>query len=205
MTRLDTLTSNLALESTIDNILANTEKNILTNIKSGLDESRQKLDSSISLLEAEYDKIISDGKKEADKLEKRIIGSADIKTRNKQLVLVEQAVDKVFLKALEQISNISKNNDYVDLIRTLIKESTQILDVSEVVIFTNTKDRDTVESLLSEFPQAVLSPDTFDCIGGIQVKSKDGTMVFNNTLDARIQRMKPLIRKDIAAKFGVGN
>lgn len=205
MTRLDTLTSNLALESTIDNILANTEKNILTNIKSGLDESRQKLDSSISLLEAEYDKIISDGKKEADKLEKRIIGSADIKTRNKQLVLVEQAVDKVFLKALEQISNISKNNDYVDLIRTLIKESTQILDASEVVIFTNTKDRDTVESLLSEFPQAVLSPDTFDCIGGIQVKSKDGTMVFNNTLDARIQRMKPLIRKDIAAKFGVGN
>ena len=63
MTRLDTLTSNLALESTIDNILANTEKNILTSIKSGLDESRQKLDSSISLLEAEYDKIISDGKK----------------------------------------------------------------------------------------------------------------------------------------------
>ena len=199
------MTSNLALESTIDNILANTEKNILTNIKSGLDESQQKLDNSISLLETEYDKIISDGKKEADKLEKQIIGSADIKTRNKQLVLVEQAVDKVFLKALEHISNIKKNNDYVDLIRTLIKESTQILDTSEVVIFTNAKDRDTVESLLSEFPQAVLSPDTFDCIGGIQVKSKDGTMVFNNTLDARIQRMKPLIRKDIAAKFGVGN
>ena len=199
------MTSNLALESTIDNILANTEKNILTNIKSGLDESQQKLDNSISLLETEYDKIISDGKKEADKLEKQIIGSADIKTRNKQLVLVEQAVDKVFLKALEHISNIKKNNDYVDLIRTLIKESTQILDTSEVVIFTNAKDRDTVESLLSEFPQAVFSPDTFDCIGGIQVKSKDGTMVFNNTLDARIQRMKPLIRKDIAAKFGVGN
>ena len=199
------MTSNLALESTIDNILANTEKNILTNIKSGLDESQQKLDNSISLLETEYDKIISDGKKEADKLEKQIIGSADIKTRNKQLVLVEQAVDKVFLKALEHISNIKKNNDYVDLIRTLIKESTQILDTSEVVIFTNAKDRDTVESLLSEFPQAVFSPDIFDCIGGIQVKSKDGTMVFNNTLDARIQRMKPLIRKDIAAKFGVGN
>ncbi len=60
------LASNSALESTIDKILKNTEKDILTNIKSGLDESQQKLDDAIPRLEGEYDKIISDGKNEAD-------------------------------------------------------------------------------------------------------------------------------------------
>ena len=53
------LASNSALESTIDKILKNTEKDILTNIKSGLDESQQKLDDAIPRLESEYDKIRS--------------------------------------------------------------------------------------------------------------------------------------------------
>ena len=199
------MTSNLALEKTIDNVLLNTKNNILTSIKSGLEDSQQRLDSSLSMLDAEYDKILFDAKKEADKLEKQITGSADIKARNQQLILLEKAVDDVFSKALEQITNTDKSGDYTNLIRALIVESTQILGTDEIIVFTNSKDRQVVESVLSEFPTVELSPDTFDCLGGIKTHSKDGTMTFDNTLDARIQRMKPLIRKEIAAKFGVGN
>ena len=199
------LASNSALESTIDKILKNTEKDILTNIKSGLDESQQKLDDAIPRLEAEYDKIISDGKKEADKIEKQITGSSDIEARNKQLLALEEAVDRVFTSALEQIANADRSGDYSNLIKTLIEEATQILGTSEITIFTNAKDKDVVQSTISQFSGAELSSETIECLGGIRVKSKDGTMTFDNTIDARIERLKPLIRKDIAAKFGVGN
>ena len=199
------LTSNSALESTIDKILKNTEKDILTNIKSGLDESQQKLDDAIPRLEGEYDKIISDGKKEADKIEKQITGSSDIEARNKQLMALEEAVDRVFTSALEQIANADRSGDYSNLIKTMIEEATQILGTSEIIIFTNTKDKDVVQSTISQFSGAELSSETIECLGGIKVKSKDGTMTFDNTIDARIERLKPLIRKDIAAKFGVGN
>jgi len=199
------LASNSALESTIDKILKNTEKDILTNIKSGLDESQQKLDDAIPRLEGEYDKIISDGKKEADKIEKQITGSADIEARNKQLLALEEAVDRVFTSALEQIANADRSGDYSNLIKTLIEEATQILGTSEITIFTNAKDKDVVQSTISQFSGAELSSETIECLGGIRVKSKDGTMTFDNTIDARIERLKPLIRKDIAAKFGVGN
>ena len=199
------LTSNSALESTIDKILKNTEKDILTNIKSGLDESQQKLDDAIPRLEGEYDKIISDGKKEADKIEKQITGSSDIEARNKQLMALEEAVDRVFTSALEQIANADRSGDYSNLIKTLIEEATQILGTSEITIFTNAKDKDVVQSTISQFSGAELSSETIECLGGIKVKSKDGTMTFDNTIDARIERLKPLIRKDIAAKFGVGN
>jgi len=30
-------------------------------------------------------------------------------------------------------------------------------------------------------------------------------MTFDNTIDARLERLKPLIRKEIATKFGLGN
>jgi V/A-type H+-transporting ATPase subunit E len=198
------LASNSALESTIDKILKNTEKDILTNIKSGLDESQQKLDDAIPRLEGEYDKIISDGKKEADKIEKQITGSSDIEARNKQLLALEEAVDRVFTSALEQIANADRSGDYSNLIKTLIEEATQILGTSEISISTNAKDKDVVQSALSQFSGTELSSETIDCLGGIKVKSKDGTMTFDNTLDARIERLKPLIRKEIASKFGVG-
>lgn len=199
------LASNSALESTIDKILKNTEKDILTNIKSGLDESQQKLDDAIPRLEGEYDKIISDGKKEADKIEKQITGSSDIEARNKQLLALEEAVDRVFTSALEQIVNADRSGDYSNLIKTLIEEATQILGTSEITIFTNAKDKDVVQSTISQFSGAELSSETIECLGGIRAKSKDGTMTFDNTIDGRIERLKPLIRKDIAAKFGVGN
>lgn len=199
------MASNSALESTIDKILKNTEKDILTNIKSGLDESQQKLDDASPKLESEYDKIISNGKKEADKIEKQITGASDIEVRNKQLLALEEAVERVFSSALEQIANADRSGDYSNLVKTLINEAIQILGTSEVTIFTNTKDKDIVQSTVSQFSGAELSSETIECLGGIKVKSKDGTMTFDNTIDARIERLKPLIRKEIAAKFGVGN
>ena len=199
------MASNSALESTIDKILKNTEKDILTNIKSGLDESQQKLDDATPKLESEYDKIISNGKKEADKIEKQITGASDIEVRNKQLLALEDAVERVFSSALEQIANADRSGDYSNLVKTLINEAIQILGTSEVTIFTNTKDKDVVQSTISQFSGAELSSETIECLGGIKVKSKDGTMTFDNTIDARIERLKPLIRKEIAAKFGVGN
>jgi|TARA_B100000959_G_scaffold30595_1_gene29219 V/A-type H+-transporting ATPase subunit E len=197
------LTSNSQLEQAIDKILTKTQNTILSEIESALTDSRQNLDDSIPKLESEFDKIISDGKKEAEKIEKQIVGGADIEARNKQLMALEESVEKVFSKALEQISNADRSGDYSNLIKTLLTESTQVLGTSEITVLTNTKDKQVVQSVLSQFPGSELSSETIDCLGGIITKSKDGAMTFDNTIDARIDRLKPLIRKGIAVKFGV--
>ncbi len=199
------MASDSALESTIDKILGQTESNIISGLDSALSESKQKLDDSATTLEQEYDQIISNGKKEADKIEKQIIGSSDLEARNKQLTTVEESIDKVFTKALEEISNADRSGDYSNLIKSLLDESTKILGTTEITVFTNSKDKDVVQSTLSQYPGAELSSETIDCLGGVKVKSKDGAMTFDNTIDAKIERLKPLIRKDIATQFGVGN
>jgi len=203
MSRRPLLTTNLALEGTIDKILKNTENDILSSLKSALDDSQQNLDDSVTKLETEYDKIISDGKKEADKIEKQIIGGSDIEARNKQLLALEAAVDRVFTTALEQITNSDRNSDYANLINTLLQQATSTLGTTEVRVFTNAKDKDVVQSSLSNFSGSELSSETIECIGGVKIESKDGAMKFDNTIDAKIDRLKPLIRKEIASKFGV--
>jgi len=199
------LASNSSLEQAIDKILDKTEKEFLLDLKNSSSESKHTLDNSLSKLEQEYDKIISDGKKEADKIEKQIIGSSELEARNKQLTTVEESIDKVFTKGLDEIANADRSGDYSKLIKSLFDESTKILGTTEIIVSTNSKDKEIVQSLLSQYSGAELSSETIDCLGGIKIKSKDGTMAFDNTIDAKVERLKPLIRKEIVTQFGVGN
>lgn len=199
------MTSDSRLESTIDKILKQTENENLSSLRKSFEESLETLKKSESSLEQEYDRIIDEGKKEAEKIEKQIIGSSDLESRNKQILLVEDSVQKVFEKAIEKINSSTHDTNYSKLMESLLQESTDALGTTQVTVFTNSKDKQIVQPLLSKFSGAELSNDSIDCLGGVEVKSKDGTMTFNNTIDARVERMKPLIRKEIATKFGIGS
>ena len=199
------MTSNSGLESTIDQVLERNSSEFSQSLKNSLTDAQQTLSESLPMLEEEYEKIISDGKKEADKIEKQIVGSADLEARNKSLLIVQESVDKVLEKAKEKISNMDRNSEYSTLITKLLTEATSALDTSDVIVFTNSKDRDVVQSAVSNISGAELSNDLIDCMGGVKVTSKDGSMSFDNTIDARIELLKPLIRKDIAAQFNLGN
>ncbi len=199
------MTSEPKLEKTIEKILSQSEVEILASLKTSYDESLETLSKSQSSLEQDYNKILDEGRKESDKIEKQIIGSSDLESRNKQLLLVEESVVKVFDKAIEKIEATSRNENYSKLITTLLDESTEALGTTEVTVYTNSKDQDVVKPLLSKYSGSELSSETIDCLGGVEIKSKDGSMTFNNTIDARLERMKPLIRKEIASKFGLGS
>ena len=196
------MVSSPALEKTVDNILNQSQNELIASLKQSLDESKNTLTKSLSSLEQEYDRIIAEGKKEADKLQKQIIGSSGLEARNKQLLLIEESVEKVFAKAIEKIGLLVRNDDYVKLVTQLLDESIKVLGTSNVIVECNSKDKSILQSILPKFSGVTLSSNTINCLGGVLIKSKDGSMSFDNTLDARIERLKPLIRKDIALKFG---
>ena len=199
------MSSNSALESTIDQVLERNSSEFSKSLKNSLADAQNILSDSLSMLEEEYEKIISDGKKEADKIEKQIVGSADLEARNKSLLIVQESTDKVLEKAKAKIVNMERNSEYSSLITKLLTEATSALDTSDVIVYTNSKDKDVVQSAVSNISGAELSNDLIDCMGGVKVTSKDGSMSFDNTIDARIELLKPLIRKDIAAQFNLGN
>ena len=202
--KLPSLTD-LSLEKTVDQVLEKNRSQILESRTSSFSESQEKVSESLSELEKEYDKIISEGHKEAEKIEKQIVGSSDLEVRNKALLLVEEHTSKVFQKAKDEIQNTKRDSNYSNLISSLITEATEALGTSEITVYTNSKDKEIVQSAISKISGAELSSEEIDCMGGIKITSKDGSMAFDNTIDARFERLKPLIRKNIAAKFNLGN
>ena len=199
------MSSNSALESTIDKVLERNSSEFSQSLKNSLEDAQKTLSDALPMLEEEYEKIISDGKKEADKIEKQIVGSADLEARNKSLLIVQESTEKVLEKAKEKIANMERNSEYSSLITKLLTEATSALNTSDVIVYTNSKDKDVVQSAVSNISGAELSNNSIDCMGGVKVTSKDGSMSFDNTIDARIELLKPLIRKDIAAQFNLGN
>ena len=194
-----------ALQQTIDKILGRTESEISAKIEAASAAAKSSLDEEASALELEYDRILAGGAKEAEKVERQIVGGADLEARNKRLLAVEESIGRVFDEAVSRIRSAERDSSYSELVGSLLDETAGVLGTSEITVYTNARDRALVESMLPKYPGASLSAEQIDCMGGLRAVSRDGAMSFDNTLDARLERLKPLIRKEIAASFGLGD
>ncbi len=196
---------NPQLEATIDKILAQSEADLLSGLRRAHAEAEEMLSGSRQAMEDEYDRILDDGKKEADKVSRQIIGGADLRARNRLLLLAQESIARVFDEAAARVRAADRSGpEYAALLEALVKESVEALGTDGVTVRAAGQDREAAGAALEKFPGAELSPDPVDCLGGVRAESKDGSMSYDNTIDSRIERMKPLIRKEIAAKFGMG-
>ena len=96
------MSSPTPLERTIDQVLTKKESELLTQLNNSYLESLHNLELSKSQLELEYANIISNAEKKADSLKRQVVGSSKLSSRNKELFLLEQAVNDVFEKSKEK-------------------------------------------------------------------------------------------------------
>jgi V/A-type H+/Na+-transporting ATPase subunit E len=190
-----------SLERTIDKVLSQKESALISEIDSALQKSLKNLESSKSSLQTEYDNIIESSKKQAENLKRQIIGSSTLNARNKELVIIESAIDEIFNKAREKLAESNSQKNYEKLLASMIKDTAAKLG-SDVVIQCNKTDLKLVKKISSEEStnkkvKITVSDEVIDVIGGIKATSVDGTMTLDNTLDSSIEGLKPLIRKDI--------
>ena len=190
-----------SLERTIDKVLSQKESALITEIDSALKNSLKNLESSKSNLQAEYDNIIEASNKQAENLKRQIIGSSTLSARNKELVIIESAIDEIFNKAKEKLAKSNNEKNYEKLLNNLIADSAGKLG-SEIIIQCNKTDLKLVNKIASDIStdkkmKIAVSDEVIDIIGGIKATSLDGTMTLDNTLDSSIESLKPLIRKEI--------
>jgi V/A-type H+/Na+-transporting ATPase subunit E len=199
------MSSSSALEHMIDKVLVQKEAELISQIDSAYQESLDNLDSSRSKLEAERTRIVEAARKQSENLKRQIIGSARLTSRNQELLTIENAVNKAFEEAKKKLQASSGTDSYKNLLKQMVEESISAVGGSNAVIIeSNKNDAEIVRKAVSELrdtgkvQQAEVSDQHIDVLGGIRIKSSGGTMTYDNTLDSRIERLKPLIRKNIA-------
>jgi V/A-type H+-transporting ATPase subunit E len=196
------MSSSSPLEGTIDKVLAQKESELLSKIESGYQESLGNLDSSRSKLLSEYLTIIENARKQAENLKRQIIGSNRLSARNNQLILIEDAVKNVLEMVKEKLAAINKDPNYEQLMEQAILDSVKEIGRPELIIECNKNDVKLVRRLVENIgkekgSKIIVSDKQLEVLGGIRARSSDGTLTYDDTIDSRIERLKPLIRKNI--------
>jgi V/A-type H+-transporting ATPase subunit E len=191
------------LERTIDQVITKKESELLTRLNNSYLESLNNLDLSKSQLELEYVNIISNAEKKGEILKRQVIGSSKLSSRNKELVLLEQAVNDVFAKSKEKFLLNTDESSYKTLLIKMLDESIPNIATSGIVIECLEKDteffKQQIEGISVKYNKKIkLHNNLKNFMGGFRIKSTDGTITLNNTIDSRIETLKPLIRKNIA-------
>jgi V/A-type H+/Na+-transporting ATPase subunit E len=191
------------LERTIDQVIANKESELLTQLNKSYLESINNIDLSKSQIEAEYENIILNAEKKAENLKRQVIGSSKLSARNKELILLEQAVNDVYVKAKEKLALYSEQPNYKNMLIKTLDESIPNLGTFDIIIECLKRDveffKKQIESLSQKFNKKIkIQSNLKNSLGGFKIKSSDGTVTLDNTIDSRMERLKPLIRKNIA-------
>ncbi|MFL6329491.1 MAG: V-type ATP synthase subunit E [Nitrososphaeraceae archaeon] len=196
------MSSTSALERTIDKVLAQREADLIKQLDSAYEESIANLESSRTNLQSEYLRIVEGAKKLAENLRRQIVGSSRLSARNKELVIIETAVNDAFERAKVKMASSNKMQGYKALITKMLENKISEIASDEIIIECNNNDFELVKNVVANFHnnnkvRLRLSDKPINIIGGIRLRSADGSITYDNTLDSRIERLKPLIRKNI--------
>ncbi len=194
------------LESIVNKVVSQVESDLIAQIESSYAQSLERLMASKASLESEYSKIVESASKQAENLKRQMVESSRLAVRNKQLLLIEEAVNNVLKDAISRIDGVRADERYETMMRRLIESALDAIG-TDAVIECNDKDRDMVDRIALELQHkynfSIEIGDSIDCLGGIRARSKDGSIILDNTLDSRIERLKPILKKDIARLFMV--
>lgn len=190
-----------ATEETLQKVAGEFEGELLSLLEEGREQSVSFVQSSKKQTSEEVSKILEASVKQAEALKRQIIGTAELEARNSQLRVLEEAVEQVFSGAVSQIPKLESKR-YQASLKQLLEEAIDVIGPNALVS-TNSADAKEVFAIAKgiEGEKARLTPGDkrLETIGGVVLTTPDKSIRFDNTFEARLERLRPTLRKEVAA------
>jgi len=157
--------------------------------------------------QAEVVRISEQERRQSEALRRQIIGSAEMTARNRTLEIVEDNLNAAFSQALDKLESRTSDAGYEQVLKSMIIEGLDEVSGSEFVVAANARDQQLVQKVIDGISREKgvkisRSPSRLTgSIGGVTVASADGYVTFDNSYEARLERLKPALRKQIAKFF----
>ena len=156
--------------------------------------------------QSEKNKILENGKKQSDMRYQQIISEAKMNARRAELGAKEEVIEAAFDKATDDLKDIasSGSEEYDDSLSKIIKEAVDELGSKDLIIHLNEADTNKFKSQLDSSSTFQIDDVKFqlgepiDTIGGAIVKTKNGDIEVNNTIESRLERFKSVLRSEVA-------
>ena len=158
--------------------------------------------------EVEKTKILENGKKQSDMRYQQIISEAKMNARRAELGAKEDVIEAAFNQAIGElkIKASSGDEEYKDSLSKMIMEATNEIGSNDLILQLNEADTQKFKDDLSsqgsdsfeiEGIKFTLG-EPIDAIGGAILKTANGDIEVNNTIEARLERFKSILRSEVA-------
>jgi V/A-type H+-transporting ATPase subunit E len=173
-------------------------------------ESKSILEEGEKLALIEKEKILEDGKKQSTMRYQQIISEAKMNSRRMELDAREEIIEESFKKAVENLKEIasSDSTEYKESLNEIIIEAATEIGGGDLIVSVKAEDVDKIKVSISSIENEVKEKtgnetkleigDNINTIGGAVLKTKNGEIEVNNTIEARLLRFKKSLRSEVA-------
>ncbi|MCL2156473.1 MAG: V-type proton ATPase subunit E [Methanobrevibacter sp.] len=159
--------------------------------------------------EVEKSNILDSAKKQSDMRYQQIVSEAKMNSRRMELEAREEVIEATFTKANEELEKIasSTTDEYVNALTKMIREAAIEIGGGDVIVQVKEQDKSKITNLdsIANDISSVTGKDTsltwgdsINTIGGAILKTKNGEIEVNNTIESRILRFKKTLRSEVA-------
>jgi V/A-type H+/Na+-transporting ATPase subunit E len=184
----------------LEKVSSEFEAEVLADLQSGLSEALSRIEAARKQAAEAVAKTLENGERQAESIKRQIIGAAELEARNAELKSLEKAINEVFDLAVKEVSELSGEAHEKSLAR-LIEEGLDIIG-PKATVQCNSREKKAVASAIRGLgggkAKITLDEQSIETIGGVLLATDDGSVRFDNTYEARLERMRPALRKEVA-------
>jgi V/A-type H+-transporting ATPase subunit E len=197
-----------------DKIVSSIVSDAQIKAKTLTDEAEKKVSSILLQGEEkaliEKNKILSEAEKQANLKYQQVISEAKMNSRRMELEAREEVIEESFKKAEEKLKEIasSESLEYLESLKGIITEAAIEIGGGELIVLLKKDDLPKIEDSIASIEKDVTNKigiktileigDNINTIGGVIVKTKNGEIEVNNTIETRLLRYKKTLRSEVA-------
>ncbi len=179
-----------------------------------LSEAEKEKESILSEGEAqavvEKEKILENAEKQAQMRYQQIISEAKMNSRRMELEAREEIIEEAFQKAEEKLKEIASSDasEYKASLEKVITEAGTEIGGGDLIVLVKESDKAKIQGSLPAIaknisdktsnPTKLEMGENITTIGGAVLKTKNGEIEVNNTIEARMLRFKKSLRSEVA-------
>jgi V/A-type H+-transporting ATPase subunit E len=191
---------------TLGKVSGEFESELLAELQKGKEQALSAVESSRREASVWVTKLLDASVKQAESLRSQVIGAAELEVRNARLRTLEKAVVEVFDAAVNELEEGSGPRHDRSLTQ-LVKEGLEVIG-PRARIHCRSKDREAISAVLHKLggsqSRLILEEKGIDTVGGVVVTSMDGSVRFDNTFEARLERMRSALRMEVSVILSSG-
>lgn len=185
-------------------VIGDVQKEAEALIQTAETQAKESLKAAKEQADQNYQAIVSQATAKAEAEKRKIASVTEVETRNRLLQTKEELVDVAFEKAIARVKNFVKTEEYRDYLLKLVEKMVKEIGQKDVVVQVNAKDKEWLtQDMLNRVgkklrAEVVLSDYSEDWIGGCRIQTSDDKIIYDGTIDNRLQELKPTLRVEIA-------